>query len=570
MHTDTRLRLRIWGGFFSLLALIIIVRLYFVQIVHGEDYHADAIGQYVGVASAETARGSILFTQKDGTTVPAAVMQRGWRIAIVPRDLEDAQGAYDALAAIHPIDSERFFASAAKRDDPYEEVAFRLPFETGQPIRALKIPGVLLVQDSWRFYPGKDLAAHAVGFVGFKGDRKVGLYGLERAYEDTLAQASSGRAVNPFAEIFANVSAALSTDPAAHEGTLVATIEPTVQHQLEDTLAEVARTYRTRIAGGIVMDPKTGAIMAMAATPSYDPNAYNLEKDPGVFSNPLVEGRWEMGSIMKPLTIAAGIDTGAVSPSTSYEDAGCITRSGKKICNFDLKARGVVPLQEILSQSLNTGTTFVADKMGHTVFARYIQQYGFGEKTGIDLPNEVSGDIRALSGNADVDFASASFGQGFAVSPIAMTRALAILANEGAMPQPHIVSGIQYETGITRSIDIPEPVQVIRPASAETVTRMLVRVYDDALLKGALKQEHYSIAAKTGTAQIGIPGGGGYYADRYLHSFFGYFPAHDARFIVFLFALEPHGVEYASASLARPFGTLADFLIRYYNIPPDR
>ncbi|MEN9413428.1 MAG: hypothetical protein RLZZ342_515 [Candidatus Parcubacteria bacterium] len=570
MPTNPRIRMRVWSGFFCALALLLIARLYFVQIVHGEGYRADALGQYVGTAAAETARGTILFTQKDGTTVPAAVMQRGWRIAIVPKDLESAQGAYDTLNAIAPIDKERFFSSAAKTDDPYEEVAFRLPFEAGAPIRTKKIPGVLLIQDTWRFYPGHDLAAHAIGFVGYKGDTKTGLYGLEREYQATLAQANTGRAVNPFAEIFANISAALSFDPAAHEGNVITTVEPTVQHQLEDILAEVSRTYSTRIAGGIVMDPKTGAILAIAATPSFDPNAYNLQKDPGVFSNPLIEGRWEMGSIMKPLTLAAGIDTGAISLSTTYNDTGCITRSGKKICNFDFKARGVVPIQEILSQSLNLGTTFVSEKMGHSVFARYVQQFGFGTKTGIDLPNEVSGDIRALSGKSDVDFASASFGQGFAVSPIEMIRGLAILANEGAMPSPHIVSSIQYETGITRAVDIPKPTQVIKPASAETVTTMLVKVYDTALLKGALKQEHYSIAAKTGTAQIGIPGGGGYYTDRYLHSFFGYFPAHDAKFIVFLFALEPHGVEYASASLAHPFGKLADFLIHYYNIPPDR
>lgn len=570
MRTDVRFRIRILGACFIAFAVVIIARLYFVQVVHGEAYRADAMGQYIARDPDTDSRGAIYFTSRDGSLVPAAVTQRGWRVAIVPKDLEDAQATYAALARVITIDKERFFASASKTQDPYEEVAFRVDDIDARAIRALKLQGVLLVQDSWRFYPGKTLAAQVLGFVGYKGDSRTGLYGLERGWQDTLAIAQDNRAVNPFAEIFANVSAVLSLDPSAHQGDIITTIEPSVQQTLEDALDGVMKTYTPRLAGGIVMDPRSGEILAMATRPAFDPNTYNLEKNPAVYANPLVEGRWEMGSIMKPLTMAKGIDSGAVTPNTTYDDTGCITRSGKKVCNYDFKARGVVPMQEVLSQSLNVGATFVAEKIGHTNFAAYVRALGMGDKTGVDLPNEVSGDIRALNGNSDVDFASASFGQGFAVSPVEMIRALSVLADKGAMPKPHVVRAIRYESGVTRSLSSSEQTQVLKPESAEAVTHMLVKVYDTALLKGELKQEHYSIAAKTGTAQIGIPGGGGYYADRYLHSFFGYFPAYEPKFIVFLFAVEPHGVEYASASLAHPFSDVAQFLMRYYDVAPDR
>ncbi len=565
------LRARIMGGFFIAIALLLVVRLYFVQIVHGSSYEKDAIGQYVEQSPDDTTRGTIFFTTKDGTLVPAAVMQSGWRVAIQPPQLTDAQGAYSKINAITPIDRERFVASAAKENAPYEEVAYRLDDATAQKIRDLAIPGVILVQDQWRFYPGDTLAAQALGFVGYQGNYKVGMYGLERSYQDTLAESQDNLYVNPFAEIFSNVQSALSVNPADHEGSVVTSIEPNVQAQLEKTLDDVMTTYTPKFAGGIIMDPHTGAIYAIAARPAFDPNTYNTVTSPSVFGDPLVEGRYELGSIMKPLTMAAGIDSGAVTTATTYDDKGCILVSTYEVCNYDLKPRGVIPMQQILSQSLNVGASYVATKTGYPTFTRYMEAY-FGEKTGVDLPDEVTADLSNLGDGTGpaVNYDTASFGQGITVSPIEMTRALSALANGGVLPNPHVATAIKYDSGITRTLDFGQGPRVMSTTTAATVTDMLTIVYDDAMLNGKIKMDHYSVASKTGTGQIPKPGGGYYPNGTYLHSFFGYFPAHDPRFIVFLFAFEPHGQEYASATLARPFYSIARFLINYYDIPPDR
>lgn len=571
MRSSLVFRARIICALFILVAILLAVRLYFVQIVHSEEYRRDAMGQYVETNPDTIARGSIYFTTKNGALVAAAVMQSGWRIAITPKDITNPEKVWTMLNTITAIDRDRFLASAAKKDDPYEEVAFRIDDDRAKKIREKKIEGVLLVHDQWRSYPGDVLAAQAVGFVGYKGNRKVGVYGLERSWQETLEENSSGLYVNPFAEIFTNVESMLSGDPSTYDGSIVTSIEPSVQSQLEKTLEEVMKTYTPRFAGGIIMDPHTGEVIAIGNRPAFNPNTYNTVSNPAHYANPLVEGRYELGSIMKPLTMAAAIDAGAVTEATTYYDAGCITRSEKKICNYDGKARNTVRIQEILNQSLNVGATFLAERMGHVPFTNYMKAYGFGEKTGIDVPNEVQGDISTLGlgSGPDVNYAAASFGQGVSVSPIEMIRALSALANRGTLPGPHVVTGIKYNSGLTRSIDRSSGVQVLKPETAETVTRMLVTVFDTGLLKGAIKQEHYSIAAKTGTAQIAIPGGG-YYEDRYLHSFFGYFPAHEPRYIVFLFAVEPHGAEFASATLAHPFLDITKFLINYYAIPPDR
>ena len=563
-------RARILSGLFNLGAALLIVRLYFIQIVHGGDFARDAIGQYVEPAPDTDDRGDIFFKRKDGGLVAAAVMQAGWRIAIQPKDISDAETVYAKLNAVTPIDRERFITSASKKTDPYEEVAFRVSDDAAAIIRKAKISGVLLVQDKWRYYPAQILAAHAIGFVGYQGDRKVGVYGLERYWQETLVKKTSGMYINPFAEIFANLEAILATDPGSNSGDVITSIEPVVEQRLEDALDGVMKTYQPKLAGGIIMNPRTGEILALGARPAFNPNTYNTITNQEVFKNPLVENIYEMGSIMKPLTIAAAIDTGAVTPKTTYDDKGFVMKSGKKVSNFDSKSRGVVSMQEVLNQSLNTGAVFAVDSMGHDLFSRYIHAFGLGEETGIDFQNEATGFIKAIDKGTDVDYASASFGQSIAVSPIEMTRALSALANGGALPQPHIASAVRYESGITRSMPQGAQRQVLKPETVETMANMMTAVFDTALLNGALKQQHYSIAAKTGTAQIAIPGGGGYYEDRYLHSFFGFFPSHDPKFIIFLYAVEPQKELYASHTLAKPFLDITKFLINYYNVPPDR
>lgn len=574
MKSTLVFRVRFLSGLFIVLAVVIIVRLYFVQIVRGEEYAADARGQYVKQSAEASERGDISFVGRDGTLFTAASMERGWEVEVYSKEVVDAEAVYSALSRHAEIDRESFLSSVSAGDNRYRIVASRLTEEAAEGIRAEKIPGVRVLQERWRTYPAGVLAAHVLGFVGYTGDTnetKAGVYGLERSWQETLAHKGDGLYINPFAEIFTNVRAALAFDPSTQEGSIITSLEPTTQAQLEKTLDEVVKSYSPQLAGGIVMDPKTGEVVAMALRPTFDPNTFNTVEDISVFSNQLVEGRYEMGSIMKPLTMAIGMDVGAVTRETTYNDTGCFERSGKTICNHDKKARHTVKMQEVLSQSLNLGATFVAERAGAPTFTRYMKSLGLEEKTNIDLPNEISGDLSPLGDGKgpEVNYAAASFGQGISVTPIEMIRALSALANGGRLPNPRIVTDVRFTSGITRSVEEKERKEVFKPETTEEVTRMLVTVFDTALLEGALRQEHYSIAAKTGTAQLVDPSGG-YYADRFLHSFFGYFPAHDARFIVFLFAVEPQGAAFASATLAHPFLDITKFLINYYDIPPDR
>lgn len=554
-----------------LIALLLIMKLGYIQIVKGEYYQNLAESKYTGSSVGKFDRGTIFFEEKTGRRISAATVIPDYLLAVDPTKITNKEALADKLLAFVEFNRADFIARAGRKGDQYEEVAKHLSEKEIEGIRTIKEKSVILIKDKKRYYPGGRVAAQVLGFVGSDGSASAaysGRYGLERYYNEVLARQGEGDSSSFFADLFLKPGATILFDR-GREGDLVTTIEPTVQGFLERTLEDdVLKKYNAQSAGGIIMNPKTGEIYAMATMPTFDPNAFSKEKNQSVFANPLVDGVYEMGSIIKPLTLAVGIDTGVVTASTTYDDKGFRIVNTKRIANYDGKARGVVPMQEILNQSLNTGTMFVMDRVGKNRFREYFKAFGLGEETGIDLPNEGVGDIRNLESPRDIEYATASFGQGISMTPIATIRALASLANGGILVTPHVVKRTEYSIGPSREFVPGSERRVIKKETSDEISRMLTVVVDKALMGGTLKMEHYSVAAKTGTAQLVEEGG--YSKTNYLHTFFGYFPSRDPKFIIFLTLKNPRGEAYASHTLSVPFMQITKFLLNYYEIPPDR
>jgi len=563
-----QLRIRIIFSLLVCFAFLLIYRLYTIQVVSGEEFRMLGENQYVRPAHNLFDRGDIFFTTRDGQRVPAATLKHGFIVAINPTLLDNPEQVYSQLSETISIQREKFIEHATKESDPYEEIASKVESDSAERIDALDIDGLDTYKQQWRYYPGGNLAAHTIGFIAYNGDVLEGQYGLERQYEEVLSRDGSNTYVNFFAELFSNIKdVALGENHG--KGDIVTTIEPQVQAFVEKELSDVQELLHSDHTGAIVMNPKTGEIISMAFSPAFDLNDFRNE-DVESFKNPLVENVYEMGSIVKPLTMAAGLDAGAVTSETTYYDAGFLKLNTEEIHNYDERGRGTVSMQIVLNESLNTGVAFVVSQMGIDSFREYMYRYGLGEKTGIDLPGEVSGLVTNLESKREIEHATASFGQGIAITPIAITRALASLGNGGVLVTPHVVKRIEYENDTVDVLEYSDMPRVISEKTSEEISRMLVRVVDEALAGGDVALRGHTIAAKTGTAQIADPNNGGYYDDRYLHSFFGYFPAFDPEFIVFVYTVEPKGVRYASQSLTEPFMDITKFLINYYGIAPDR
>jgi cell division protein FtsI/penicillin-binding protein 2 len=567
MAKNKNLRLHLLSAIFLVVASLLTAKLFFVQVVKGENYRTEADQEYKKPANKVFDRGTIYFTSRDGQRVSGATIQSGYSLVINPTQLKNPEAVYNALTAITPLDYANFLKRAGKPNDPYEELASHLTAEQAEAIKNLQLAGVQLVEENWRYYPGGTLAAHLLGRMSSQGGENdyAGQYGLEKQHDQILRRADPLGFSNFLGHFFLGLTDASTSD--AQFGDIVTTIEPTVENFLEQELEAINTAWHPKLIGGIIMDPKTGAIIALGARPGFDPGGKQF--DIKNLTNPLVQGAYEMGSIIKLLTMSAGLDAKVVTPDSTYDDRGVIAFGNQEIGNWDRRGRGIVSMQEVLNQSLNTGAIYVMQQLGMDRFEKYFQTFGLlNEKTGIDLPGEISGQDNFKNHRA-VEYATASFGQGISMTPLTALTALSSLANDGQLVQPFVTKEIDYENQPTVETKPVIKSRVVSAETANTITAMLVKVGDKALSHIQESLPRYQVAAKTGTAQISKPGAG-YYPDRFLHSFFGYFPASQPRFSVFLFAVEPQGAEYASATLTKPFFNITKFLLNYYQITPDR
>jgi cell division protein FtsI/penicillin-binding protein 2 len=405
------------------------------------------------------------------------------------------------------------------------------------------------------------LAAQVLGFVAYNHDgQQVGYYGVEGFYNDLLA----GRAVRGIKNM---VPFDVQLDPTPDQGTdLYLTIDRDIQFLVEQTLARAVEEHGAQGGSMVVLDPRTGEVLAMAAWPTFDPNNY-VDFPPTNPANPVVSGQFEPGSTFKVLTMAAALDAGRVTPQTPFMDNGSVEVGGIIITNWNGGAWGPVDMQGCMQHSLNVCLAAVATWLGPTDFYNYLGAFGVGRPTGIDLAAETGGRLKRPGDPDwfDSDLGTNSFGQGVAVSPLQLAAAISAVANHGTLMQPHVLDRVQDSNNVyeTQPQVLGRP---LRPETADTLTHMLA----DSLEAGEGSQAlvaGYRIAGKTGTAQIPRPGG--YDPTETIGSFVGWGPVDDPRFIVLVKLDEPSSSIWGSETAAPVFKELVERLVVLLEIPPD-
>ena len=526
---------------FVSLGLLIWGRFFYLTVIRHDYYLAKA--KNISDNNGAVPRGSIFLIDKDNIPYAVALNKEFPLVYAVPLKVEDSASLAKKLVPILELDEQFLFQKLSKPNDPYEILKKRVSDDTINAIKALNEPALGIDDETLRYYPEGLYLSQVIGFLGFNKDGQAGQYGLEEYYDKDL---------------FGLISSA----------DLVLTIDSAIQTQAGTILAAAVKKWQASGGSIIVMDPKNGDIIAMASFPDFDANNYSAVLDKNIFVNPATLKRYEPGSAFKPITMAIGIETGAVTPETEYYNTGSIQINNRTISNsIPNEILGWQTMTTVLEQSLNTGAIFVEQKVPKDIFLKYLKDFGISSKTGIDV-SEVPGDLSGLSSMRDVNFATASFGQGVALTPIELLRALSVIANGGKLIRPHLVVRIVFHSGETYETKNDPPAQIISSDTSAKLINMLVNVVENGSGRRA-QVKGYTIAGKTGTAQVPDLKNGGY-LDEYIHTFVAFAPAYDPKFIALIKLDDPKGVRFAESTTVPVFHDLAQFIFSYLAIPPDK
>jgi len=569
---------RIFFIYFCFIAVFFILasRLYALQIRDYSQFSDQAEDIHKATTILTPQRGLIYCQDKNNEYLPLAMNKKYYTLYVVPKEIENPEEISEALSEKTFLPYEEIFEKVNKPDDPYELILKKIDDEDFvNQIEQQNLQGVYFGEEYHRYYPFGSFAAQTIGFVAEGDDGSIkGRYGLE-AYYDKILEGQSGVFQGIKDALGRLIRSTFSQEKKQVEGiSIETTLDKNVQFATQNALEDLMITRKASKGTIIVMEVKTGRILALANWPTFDLNDFAEITNYSVFRNYAAEERYEPGSVIKPFTMLVGLDTGKVTPDTTYVDKGYYEVGGYRVENYRNEVYGKSTMRNVLEFSINTGAIFVAQQVGNEELRKYFRQLGFGEITGIDLPREITGDLSNLEypkANPTY-FATASYGVGISVTPISLIRAYAIVANKGKIVTPYLVEGTRDSSGKQTSfvtLEKPENLtQVINQETAETLTSMLVGVIENGFGWNA-KIKGYSLAGKTGTSFISLEEEAGY-SEEEVHTFTGFFPASDPEYVILVKMDRPQwGEGAASQTVTLAFKEVERFLINYYNIPPD-
>lgn len=534
-------------------------------------------------------------------------------VVVDPTKISSPSEVAEEIAPLLGLDTEKLAKSITRRIKRYVEITHKIVPEVSDKIEELKkdpkfreiLHGVQLRDEHWRYYPERQLASQILGFVD---SSKTGQYGIEGRFDANLRGkageilgAANTRGQRIFGKDFALKKAQDGSD-------IVLSIDRVVQGEVERILNSDLLDFRADFGQVIVVNPETGEIIAMANAPSFNPNEFSdvftqYEIDPNqeiadredetfnkriptidkdgkfyryfntwgalVFRNKIVTDEYEPGSVIKALTMAAAINSDEVTPQTTYDDEGPIEVDEFTIKNSDKVYAGKTSMISVINRSLNTGIAFITRKMGRKLFHEYLNNFGFGQYTDIELDGEARGKLEFWQDWAESELITRGYGQGFTASPLQVAMAFSSLANGGYLMKPLLVTEIRSNDGKIEKKSPERIRRIISEQTYQTIKAMLLNSVDNGVARGA-RVLGYTVMGKTGTSQTYRNGKALQGEGTTITSFAGFAPIKNPKFVILVKYDYPKKSQWGSETAARTFKKIAKFLFSYYKIPPDR
>ena len=556
--------------FIFLGVLIVVGRLVWIQLVHGSDMAELSISQTMGINIVSSPRGAIV--DRDGEELAVSIMSKSLYadpVAMEDHPESDAAKsgrnvkrlAADLLAAPLGISAESLYSDFTIEGARFVWIKRTLSPEMAEKVQLIikenNLPGLHFLEESKRYYTKGTMAAQVLGFVGTDD---VGLSGIELAMDSIIKarskemQETTDAVGNPIGE------SSMEDMRPQNMPTVYLTIDSKIQFVLEDALDRAMKETKSRAAAAILMDPHTGAVLGMASRPTFDPNDFG-EYPVVTWTNRAISIIYEPGSVFKPIVGCMGLSENIITPQTVFEDKGSIKIADRVIRNWDGEGRGQVPFEDIIKYSINTGMVQLGMQLGANQMIDYSKKFGFGQPTGIELPGEESGILYRPEDMYEPDIATMAIGQGIAVTPLQMLRAICAIANGGELLEPYIIDKIVMPDG--RVLRQGQK-KVVRRVITEDVAGQMRMMMEKVVSEGGGKPAHiagYQIAGKTGTAEK-LAEQGGYAPGEYIASFVGFVPAANPQYAMLVMLDTPQGAFYGSQVSAPVFkDTLQQILV---------